>query len=832
MSIKRLIATTAVALFLSASGPAFAAAPAAMSISAAFDEKIGAAKVAMMADPKAAYDISTTALGMVKSVPTAQQNVASATAMWLQGEALNRMNELKKAEPILDAALMIAAKESPNTKLHGDLMLAQGSNMGIQGKVQEALADYQRAYEVFRKAGEARSQAKALQEIGSIYLDAGDFKRVLKYYALSAEAYADDPVLLMTAHNNKANAYRQLGRLQESEAEYRAALAQARDLKSPSLEARILTNLAAAEVAAGHLDAADGDLERGLAVAARDPAAKEWIPFLWGVSAQSAQKRGQFEIAAKRLDRTFAGVDVKTTDLPFRDFHESAYQVYAKLGRSDLALAHLEAYKRLDDDARTLMVSTNAALMAAQFDFANQDLKISKLNSAKLEQDIKLAKTRSTLLTLVLVGISVVLALLLVGMISLRRSRDRERVANTNLSAANSSLGKALKAKSEFLATTSHEIRTPLNGILGMTQVLLADKTVTPSVLERIKLLDSAGNTMRVLVDDLLDVAKIEQGGVAVERDTVDVPALLEATVALSRDQAALKGLSLDLDIGDVPAFITEDGGRLRQIILNLLGNAVKFTEAGEIKLTGSVEAIGADEWLVLKVADTGIGIPNDMLEEIFESFRQVESSTTRRFEGTGLGLTICRSLAEALGGTIAVESVLDQGSTFTLRLPLVRAAAPVAAAAASQPGRPSGLAGCSVLLIEANPLNQAMIRAVLQPQVLALEMVSSHAAALEALAQRAYDIVVAEAGAAGQADLAFDQAMGTLRAQAQGAVMSVILPAADPDMDVRLRQAGIALVLVKPISPLGMVDALRTVCDLEVSDSPPQFRADFRASA
>ncbi|MFN9846826.1 MAG: ATP-binding protein [Alphaproteobacteria bacterium] len=803
-----------------------------MTFSPAFDARVAEAKAAMMGKPEAAFKLSSSALEIADTLPEDRQALAEATAMWLQGEALVRLNQPKQAEPVLDAALAIIAREAPTSKLYGDVVLSRGGAMAAKGKMQAALADYQRAYEIFRRAGEARSQAKVLQNIGSIYQDAGDFERVLKYYAQSAETYAEDPALILSAYNNRANAFFHLNRLNEAQAEYRQALALASKLKSPSLEARILTNLAAAEVVSGRLDAADRNIERGLLIATRDPSAREWIPFLWGVSAQSAQKRGDLQLAAQRFDRTFAGVNIKSTDLPFRDFHASAYQVYARLQRLELALAHLEAFKRLDDGARSLMASTNSALMAARFDFANQDLKISKLNAIRLEQENELARNRSAVLTAGLGGVSLILVLLSAGMFSMRRSRNRVQEANTQLSTANTSLAKALKARSEFLATTSHEIRTPLNGILGMTQVLLTEESLNPSVLERIKVLDNAGRNMRLMVDDLLDMAKIESGAISIERTMVDLPALLESIASLYRDRASLKGLELAVEITDVPALIVEDAVRLRQILLNLLGNALKFTEAGRVTLSATVDATDSGEWLVLKVIDTGIGIPADMLDEIFESFRQVEGSTTRRFEGTGLGLTICRSLAEALGGTVLVTSAVDQGSTFTCRLPLVRGKARVDDACTFDASPKSGLGDHSVLLVEANRLNQAMIRTVLRPQVQGLESVSSHGEALEALGKRPYSIVIADAASATLAGASTEESLAALARHSTGAMMSVILPAADPSLEVRLRQQGFELIFVKPIIPSAMVDLLVAACLRQAAESQPHSEAPLGAIA
>ena len=210
------------------------------------------------------------------------------------------------------------------------------------------------------------------------------------------------------------------------------------------------------------------------------------------------------------MARTFAGVDLATSPAPFREFHETAWKTYAQLGDEHLALAHLAAFKRLDDESRNLAASTTAALMSAQFDFANQKSRIAQLKAGQLQRDVQLARTRNLITTVLLIGSTIIAGLLAVSFLWIRRSRNDVRAANGKLSEANFALEKALKARTEFLATTSHEIRTPLNGILGMTQVLLGERKIDAETREKIALVHGAGETMRALVDDILDIARME----------------------------------------------------------------------------------------------------------------------------------------------------------------------------------------------------------------------------------------------------------------------------------------------------------------------------------
>jgi len=299
----------------------------------------------------------------------------------------------------------------------------------------------------------------------------------------------------------------------------------------------------------------------------------------------------------------------------------------------------------------------------------------------------------------------------------------------------------ANRAKSTFLATMSHEIRTPLNGVLGMAQAMAADE-LSEVQCERLDVIHQSGQALLAILNDVLDLSKIEAGKLELEEADFDVCELARGAHAAFTAIAHQKGLSFDLQIDpSAHGLYRGDSTRVRQILYNLISNALKFTDAGCVQ----VKLLRADSVLRLTVRDTGIGIAPERLATLFEKFEQADASTTRRFGGTGLGLAICRDLVHLMGGTIAGDSKMGEGAAFTVNLPLRRiGAAPGAKASAA----PVEAAACDLrplrlLAAEDNAVNQLVLKTLLHQVGVDLLVVDDGQAAVEAWAREPFDVIL-----------------------------------------------------------------------------------------
>lgn len=426
---------------------------------------------------------------------------------------------------------------------------------------------------------------------------------------------------------------------------------------------------------------------------------------------------------------------------------------------------------------------------------------------------------------------------------------DAHREANKRRRAAEA----ANEAKSAFLAVMSHELRTPMNGVLGMARVL--DTTeLDAQQRDYLSTILESGEVLLALLNDILDMSKAESGRLEVESICVDIHAVIDGLRALWETQTDAKGLAFTIEIDpDTPRWVYSDPVRIRQVLFNLVSNAVKFTEKGAVTLRVALEkqaeaaapcegrAVGAGPVcsepcagvarakVAFTVIDTGFGIPEEQCERLFNAFEQADSSTTRRYGGTGLGLTISRQLARLMGGDVTVRSAVGVGSAFTFTLEAHACGDPSAVTAhapriarAKQSCPPSARSeSVRVLVAEDNLANQRVVCAFLAELDVVIDLVNDGAAALNALEGAHYDVVLMDAHMPVLDGLAATRALRA--SDGPNAQIPVIALTADgmEGFQQKCREAGMDDYLLKPLDPRALIAAVTRAIGRAVERAP-----------
>ena len=426
---------------------------------------------------------------------------------------------------------------------------------------------------------------------------------------------------------------------------------------------------------------------------------------------------------------------------------------------------------------------------------------------------------------------------MITGFISVERDISRQKAHEAELAEAQRTAEAAASSKAAFLATMSHELRTPLNGVLGTADLLREGLTDPEQTLLVDTITGSAEYLMRI-IDNVLEAAKLDAGAVTLDEEPFDLHRLAATSVELLRPVACRKGLSLSLEIADgTPRTVVGDAARVRQIVLNLMGNAIKFTDRGEVRVRAGAVPTEGGICLALAVTDTGIGIPLGRQGAVFENFTQADRDTARRFGGTGLGLSISRQIARQMGGDIVVQSAPGEGATFTATVvlslpdadtlrafeaaptPAADAAPAEAATVGAEPGPPR------ILVVDDNRTNRFVIEKMLAGTRYALTLVEDGRAAIDAAAAQPPQLILMDLSMPGMDGFETCRAIRRDEDGRDAPPARILALSANGARSERraARQAGMDGFLTKPVRKAGLIEAIEEALAAHRGDpSPP----------
>lgn len=612
-------------------------------------------------DPATALQVASEALEYFQQhcvvSPKADVLNESAYALYFQSRYPEALVRAKDAEVFAQDHRLLSAVARAKT-IQANVLQSVGEYSKAIGLYNEAIELYQR--DSSNRGSNAEDENRVLNNIANTYFLARQYDYALKYYhQFGARATKTDSQGVYAL--GIANVLAEKGELAEAERHYRQALdsyAEAGDSLGQELAMNGLSRVLAEEK----------KLEEALAFNARAFESMErggrqynQVSILNG-RASVLMDMGRHQQALQTLDTALKVAQRHGQKSAAVDVLEYRSQLHQRLGDDSAALSDMQAMHKLQSELLNERSSQQLAVMQAYFDVQEKNREIELLTASNRVKELELKQQNA--IWLATVG-AILFATMIIFFLFYRRTQKRLLREHELVS---DKLRELDKVKDQVLLNTSHELRTPLNGIIGMSQLLLADASgeLSEEVREQINVIESCGQRLLHLVQDILDYSQLQMGRLRVSLKPVDAGAVVRHACNLVKGLAEEKQLRLHVDVDETLPRVTADESRLHQILLNLLGNAIKFSRRGDITISAIHDADG----VLISVQDQGPGIPTDKLQHIFNPFEQVDGSATRRGEGSGLGLPITRELLRLHGSEIQVQSVEDRGSTFSFHLP------------------------------------------------------------------------------------------------------------------------------------------------------------------
>ncbi|MCB0790648.1 MAG: response regulator [Flavobacteriales bacterium] len=670
-----------------------------------------------------------------------------ATLAWLLAGAVERsQGRLDRVRILLDRAER-SLGPNDDERIRASLLLDQAGLLSVTGDQATATRKYYAVLPVLQRQGPASDLSTAYIGLAFIFRYQREFEDALDYYA-KAGALADsigDTFTRIAALRGRAGILMEGDSIHVAERLYRKALALS---DAPRMDAVIHTELANVSIARREYAKALPDF---LAALEQFESSHNltWASYLCSRIADAQLQLGHLTEARAFGLKGLKIADAHALRKELLDNLDVLPKACAALGLWEEALRYSKAYATTEDSLRNDVISTELARLEVEQQEQRDSLARAEQEEREqllYEAGVAKASDERDLLLMLSAGVLVIVVGLWQRLRRMRRTRLEVAQGNTAIRREKLRAERSERVKDQFLANMSHEIRTPMNAIMGMTATLKRTAHL-PEQERYLNAIAQSSDNLLVILNDILDLGRLEEGDIVLEAVPFDVRKVVDDVLDILRFRAEEKHLYLRGHVDDdVPPLVIGDPARLNQVLLNLVGNGIKFTERGGVEVRVSVERVDkGSAHLHYRIADTGIGIAPERQEQIFEEFTQAYSDTTRKYGGTGLGLTITKRLVELQNGTVSVESARDRGSTFHLDIPYPVATPDAVIRDIGPIHGPVRLEGLRILLAEDNAFNVMVARDELEDMFpgVRIEVVGNGRLAVERVEQADHDLVL-----------------------------------------------------------------------------------------